>query len=245
MSSSSGASAQQPSRHVWSRLAPLLAEAATAEDGAPLADVARLAAEALGVDEACLAVVEAGVMASATGGAWSVGLTADQVLLGEGPAVAALSTGEPAVVADVAASAAEMPVMAERATAAGAAAAFLFPLGTQAATLGLLAAYRRTPGPLSDDQQADARIIARVATVLLLRARSDPSDVAAAALGPLLEDGAILQDEVHVAVGMVAEALDVSVAEALVRIRAHAFTVGWSLIDVAHGIIRGTIVVER
>lgn len=104
-------------------------------------------------------------MASATGGAWSVGLTADQVLLGEGPAVAALSTGEPAVVADVAASAAEMPVMAERATAAGAAAAFLFPLGTQAATLGLLAAYRRTPGPLSDDEQADARIIAQVATV--------------------------------------------------------------------------------
>lgn len=57
------------------------------------------------------------------------------------------------------------------------------------------------------------------------------------ALAAELEHGSNFQNVVHQAAGMVAAQLEVSVAQALIRLRGHAFGLGQPLTDVAHGVV--------
>jgi AmiR/NasT family two-component response regulator len=97
---------------------------------------------------------------------------------------------------------------------------FGFPLRIGAVRLGALGLYRDTPGPLTDDQHADALVVADVATraLLALQANASPSELAAE-----IETGANLRLVVHQACGMVAVQLGVSLTEALIRLRAYSF----------------------
>ena len=89
-------------------------------------------------------------------------------------------------------------------------------------------------GPLSDDQHADALVMADIAAqvVLVLQADAPPEELAAA-----LRAGADFHYVVHQAAGMVAAQLEVSVREALVRLRAYAFGHDRSLTDVARDVV--------
>ena len=89
---------------------------------------------------------------------------------------------------------------------------FGFPLQVGAVRLGALNLYCDRPGPLTDDQHADALVMADVAAqaVLVLQANAPPGKLAAE-----LEAGADFQYVVHQASGMVAAQLDVSVGQAL------------------------------
>ena len=58
-------------------------------------------------------------------------------------------------------------------------------------------------------------------------------------LGVELEAGSDLRLVVHQATGMVAEQLGISVTEALIRLRAHAFTQNRPLTDIANDIVAG------
>jgi len=104
--------------------------------------------------------------------------------------------------------------------------------------LGALNLYRDRPGPLTDEQHADALVMADLAAqaVLLLQADAPPGSVAAA-----LEAGADFQYVVHQAAGMVAVQLDVSVGHALVRLRAYAFGNELSLAEVAAAVVARTL----
>ena len=95
-------------------------------------------------------------------------------------------------------------------------AVFGFPLHVGAVRLGALNLYRDRPGPLTDEQHADALVMADVAAqaVLVLQANAPPGQLAAE-----LEAGADFQYVVHQAAGMVAVQLDVSVAQALIRLQ--------------------------
>jgi hypothetical protein len=111
---------------------------------------------------------------------------------------------------------------------------FGFPLQVGAVRLGALNVYRDRPGPLTDDQHADALVMAGVAaqSVLVLQANAPPGQLAAE-----LESGADFKYVVHQATGMVAAQLDVSVGEALVRLRAYSFGSGRPLAEVAKDVV--------
>ena len=155
--------------------------------------------------------------------------------LGEGPCVDAYHEDRPVLEPDLAEPvrprwlAFTGPVLE-----AGVRAVFGFPLHVGAVRLGALNLYRDRPGPLTDEQHADALVMADVAAqaVLVLQANAPPGTVGHRAGG-----GADFQYVVHQASGMVAVQLDVSVAEALIRLRAYAFGNGRPLAEVAHDVV--------
>ena len=144
-----------------------------------------------------------------------------QYELGEGPCVDAYDQDRPVLEPDLAEPrTARWLAFTGPAVAAGVRAIFGFPLQVGAVRLGALNLYRDQPGPLSDEQHADALVMADVAAqaLLVMQANAPPGKIAAE-----LEAGADFQYVVHQASGMVAAQLDVSVGQALIRLRAHAF----------------------
>ena len=98
--------------------------------------------------------------------------------------------------------------------------------------------YRDRPGSLSDGQHADALVMADVAArwVLDVQAGAPPGGLARE-----LEVGADFRFVVHNAAGMVAVQLGVSVSEALIRLRAYAFSHDRLLHDVAQDVVDRTL----
>lgn len=96
------------------------------------------------------------------------------------------------------------------------------------------ARYRDQPGPLSDDQHADALVMADVAARWVLDVQADAP---AGAMAHELETVADFHFVVHNAAGMVTVQLGVSVTEALIRLRAYAFSQNRQLADVAEDIV--------
>ena len=144
-----------------------------------------------------------------------------QYTLGEGPCVDAYHLGRPVLEPDLA-----DPVTPRwlaftgPALEAGVRAVFGFPLEVGGARLGALNLFADRPGRLSDDQHADALVAADIAAeaVLVMQAKES-----AGVLAPELEEGSNFQYVVHQAAGMVSAQLDVSIAQALVRLRGYAF----------------------
>jgi hypothetical protein len=158
-----------------------------------------------------------------------------QYTLGEGPCLDAYRQDRPVLEPDLADT--KRPrwlAFTPPAVAAGVRAVFAFPLQVGAVRLGALDLYRDQPGPLTDDQHADALVLASVVAraVLVMQANAPPGVLAAE-----LEFGADVRLVVHQATGMVAAQLDVSVGEALVRLRAHAFTKDRPISEVAGSIV--------
>ena len=158
-----------------------------------------------------------------------------QFTLGEGPCVDAHRDDRPVVEADLADP--DMPRwlgFAPPAVAAGARAVFGFPMRVGGVRLGALNLYRDRPGPMSDDQYADALVLAGVAAqaVVAMQGNATPGGLSTA-----LEEGANFRFVVHQASGMVAVQLGVSVGEALARLRAYAFGNEVLLTEVAEAIV--------
>jgi hypothetical protein len=158
-----------------------------------------------------------------------------QYALGEGPCLDAFSQDRPVLEPDLADP--HVPrwlAFAGPALDAGVRAIFGFPLRVGAVRLGALDLYRDRAGPLSDDDHADALVMADVAAqaVLVLQADAPPGRLA----GELMA-GADFHYVVHQAAGMVAAQLDTPVAEALIRLRAYAFANDRPLTDVARDVV--------
>jgi hypothetical protein len=159
--------------------------------------------------------------------------------LGEGPCVDAYQHDGPVLEPDLAHPA--LPrwlAFTGPAVAAGVRAVFAFPLQVGAVRLGALDLYRDRPGRLDGDQHADALVMADIAAqaILLLQADAPPGVVAGE-----LAAGADFKYIVHQAAGMVAAQLDVTVAQALVRLRAHAFGNDRPLVEVARNVVGRTL----
>jgi GAF domain-containing protein len=158
-----------------------------------------------------------------------------QFALGEGPCLDAFHQDRPVLEPDLA-----HPVGARwlafsgPAIEAGVRAIFGFPLRVGAVRLGALNLYCDEPRRLTDDQHADALVMADVVAqaVLALQADAAPGTLAVA-----LEMGADFHYVVHQASGMVAAQLDVSVGQALIRLKAYAFGNGRPLAEVAEDVV--------
>lgn len=124
---------------------------------------------------------------------------------------------------------------------AGVRAIFGFPLRVGTVRLGALNLYRDRPSSLTAEQHADALVIADVTArwVLEAQAGAPPDGVAAE-----LELGADFHFAVHNAAGMVSVQLGISVTEALIRLRAFAFSNDRLLADVAQDVIARRVRLE-
>ncbi|HZK73219.1 MAG TPA: GAF and ANTAR domain-containing protein [Clostridia bacterium] len=158
-----------------------------------------------------------------------------QFELGEGPCVDACQEDRPVLEPDLASP--RVPRwfgFRERAVKAGVRAIFGFPLEVGAVRLGALNLYCDRPGPLSDDQHADALVMASIVaqSLLAMQAKAPPGKLAGE-----LEAGADFHYVVHQASGMVAAQLDVNVGQALIRLRAYAFGHDRPLAEVAKDVV--------
>jgi hypothetical protein len=156
-----------------------------------------------------------------------------QFTLGEGPGVDAHDGLVPSLERDLASSS-RWPAFARAAVEAGVGAVFAIPLRVGEAKLGALVLYRRLPGALSEGSLADAAVLGRAATDVLLALLAD---LPAGALPAVLEDVSARRAHVHQATGMVSVQLQIPMVDALARLRARAFADGRSLGDVAADVV--------
>ncbi|MFF3641009.1 ANTAR domain-containing protein [Streptomyces sp. NPDC002564] len=138
---------------------------------------------------------------------------------------------------------------------------FCFPLRIGALRIGVLTLLRTHPGPLTGVSNEDADLFARALTRYCLgqspsgrSTRAGPGPPAADAVPPdgppaggsgagfalpgfLDAADSLERAEIHQATGMLSAQLRIGLADALVRLRAHAYTSGRPLDDVAHAVI--------
>lgn len=115
---------------------------------------------------------------------------------------------------------------------------FAFPLQIGGTRLGTLDLYRRRPGGLTAAAVADATILADVVTCALLE-HDDFAD----------EDEQLRMTlsykDVDMATGMLAVQLRIGLEDAFARLRAHAFSSGSSVLDVARDLLERRIPLDR
>ena len=101
-------------------------------------------------------------------------------------------------------------------------------------SLGALTLYRDRPGPLNHAQHTDALLFADTAAevIIEMQAAAGPG-----ALGAEAEPATNFRFVVHQAAGMVSVQLDITVADALIRLRAHGFATGRLVTDVAEDVV--------
>ena len=160
---------------------------------------------------------------------------------GAGPGLEAFSTSRPVLVPDLdAVEPARWPGYPGGAREAGVKAVFAFPLQVGTVQLGFFALFRETPGPLAADELAWALTLADSAVRLLLEDRpacDDDPEGATAALP--------YHPEIFHAQGMVMMQLGVSLNEALLRLRAHAFSTDQALVEVARAVVERRLRLDR
>ncbi len=161
-----------------------------------------------------------------------------QFTLGEGPCVDCSRTGRPILQPDLVANGvSRWPGFTEGALDAGIRAVFAFPLRVGGIRLGVLDLYRDRPGTLTDAQLAEALSFADAATILLMHLQAQAvNNGDHAAMLHVISDRA----EVHQATGWIAEAMDVSLAQALAMLRARAFATNRPIVDLARDVLSGS-----
>jgi hypothetical protein len=144
-----------------------------------------------------------------------------QFAMGEGPCRDAFRTGRSVHAPQFdTASAARWPSFVELAHASGIAAVFAYPLIGVGVNVGVVTLYQRVEGDLTATQHDDSMALAAILTETFLSLQDDaPSGT----LVPGLDDAVQYRAEIYQASGMTAVQLSISPAEALLRIRAHAF----------------------
>lgn len=158
-----------------------------------------------------------------------------QFSLGEGPCHDAYVTGTMVSEPDLANRTSESwPNYTPAALDLGACAIFAFPLQLGVGIVGVLTVYHDVAGMLTDEQDADGRVLAFMLPAIMsdIQAR-DPQSILA---GELTETDAH-RAEVHQSSGMTAVQLGIDVDDALVRIRAHAYATNQTVADVAGQIL--------
>jgi GAF domain-containing protein len=158
-----------------------------------------------------------------------------QYTLGEGPCVDAYQQDRVVTEPDLADPVAHRwPAFSTPVLEAGVRAVFGFPLRVGTVRLGALNLYRTRIGLLSAEQHANALVMADIAARWVLEAQAGaPADTVAAEL----EIGADFHFLVHNAAGIVSVQEGISVTEALIRLRAYAFSHGRLLADVAQDVV--------
>lgn len=152
--------------------------------------------------------------------------------LGEGPSRDALRGDIEVLVDDLERDGAgRWPAFAAAAQELGVAAVYAFPSRIGAMRVGGLLAHRDRVGSLDSTQLVDARVFAELCSTLMIDHQAGLDSDAVVATG--WPNRAVI----HQATGMLAAQLDLSLPAALARLRAHAWTEGQLLEDVARDVM--------
>jgi GAF domain len=210
----------------------------TIDDRALAMRICRACVDGLDVDGAAISLLTAGAARQtlAATDAMAELLEDLQFTFNEGACMEAARTGNPVLVGDLRHSGdvERWPMFAAAVLERSAVrAVFALPLQWGAVNLGVLDLYRLQPGALDDAQLRDAIAAADAAALMMLGLRTDPDQGGV----DWLDHAVAHRAEIHQAAGMVSVQLDVTVAEALARMRAHAFVHDRLLIDVACDVV--------
>jgi hypothetical protein len=168
-------------------------------------------------------------------------LEEQQFSFGEGPCVEAFAARRPVLTPDLAGRSSHWPAYAPAALQHGVRSVFAFPLQIGAARLGVLDVYRDEPGMLPAPTLLQALTFTEIALRILLDGQAD-----AATGRPVegLESAVESRSELFQAQGMVMIQLGVSLAEAMSRLRAHAYAYDQRLSDVARDVVARRLELE-
>lgn len=136
---------------------------------------------------------------------------------------------------------ARWPSFVEVARRSGVAGVFAYPLVGNGSRIGAMTLYQHVPGELTAAQHEDSVAVAEVitATVLSLQAEAKPGE-----LGSGLDGGELYRAEIHQAAGMLSIKLGVPVADAMVRLRAHALAIDVPISKLAADIVSRRVELE-
>lgn len=205
--------------------------------------------EQLGVGGAAISYLHGGASAGTFGSSGGVSRLLDELefTYGEGPSEEAARTRAPVLVADLADPAhRRWPAYTEAAVEAGVRAVFAFPVVVAAAGVGALELFRTAAGPLAESVLDGAVVAAELAAVALLdlmtaNAAWQQTDHGGDRWAEL---ASLERVEVYQATGMLVAALQVGPAEALARLRGHAFAHNATASEVAFTIIDRQLTLE-
>jgi len=163
-----------------------------------------------------------------------------QFTLGEGPCHDAFRAGRPVFVPRLDDAAPDRWLaFAQLGESLGIGAVFAFPLTLDDARLGVLTVYQRAPGPLTATQ---LELCDGLAAVLAASIATMSRAARFGELSPGIEGAIESRAQVHQASGVVAVQLEISPAEALLRIRGYAFASGIAIDQVSGDILARRLV---
>jgi hypothetical protein len=158
-----------------------------------------------------------------------------EITLAEGPGTDAAASAEAVEEKDLAhAATPRWPAYTPSALECGARSVFGFPVRIGLIRLGVVSLFGEQPGELTESQSIDSYLLASVVgrSLLALQAGAPPGS-----LSETLEREAMFDFSVHQAAGMIAVQGSLTIGDALVALRAHAFALNASLTDLAVNVI--------
>lgn len=173
-----------------------------------------------------------------------------QFTLGEGPCVDSVMQRRAVLVTDLGsaefAAGSRWPAFCPAMLARGVRGIYAVPVLVAGQYVGALDMFRAAPGSLSEHDLTGALIAAELAELPLLDLIGDSpgNEADDPDSNEWVDLGAVTRAEVSQATGMLVGQLDVTPAEALVRLRAHAFAAGRSASEVARDILEGRLFLE-
>ncbi|ULE33999.1 GAF and ANTAR domain-containing protein [Mycobacterium sp. IDR2000157661] len=196
----------------------------------------------LDIDAAAISLIFDGVSTATLGSSGPAARRYDeqQFIFGEGPCLESIARRAPVLVDDLAApSERRWPLYSPAMLDLKIRGVFAMPVLVAGEYVGTLDLFRNRPGALGEDELAGAISAAEMAGVPVIDLLD--ADLRAAVADPRSNAWADLHSlsraEVSQATGMVVAQLGVEPAEALVRLRAHAYSTGRSTSDVARHIL--------
>jgi hypothetical protein len=198
--------------------------------------------ELLEVDGASISLMHAGTTRGTFGSSGEMSRRLDelQFTYGEGPCLDSVRAGRPVLVADFNDPAeVRWPAFSQALLDSGVRAVFALPVAIARDHVGALDLFRRKSGSLTKQGLTGGLLAAELAAFPLLDLMTGDLDWDSAAQGG---DGwdqlaSLERVEVYQATGMIIGALGVGPAEALVRLRAHAFAGGMTASEVAWAVV--------
>ena len=201
------------------------------------------------IDAAAISLVFDGASSGTLGSSGALARTYDelQFTLGEGPCLESVALRTPVLIADLAdPDEARWPIYGPAMLSHHIRGVFAMPVLVAGEHLGALDFFRAQPGHLESEYFAGGIVAAELAGVPMLDLLD--ADLLAAVNDPSSNAWTELHDlsraEVSQATGALVAQLGVEPAEALVRLRAHAYATGRSSTDVARDILERRLTLE-
>jgi hypothetical protein len=162
-------------------------------------------------------------------------LNALQMDLGDGPDAACARTRDPVSVADLSLQCDQWPMFADAAMIKGVRAVFVFPIASLESIVAVMTLYRGFTGALSNAEASAATSLTEAATqVVLHHGQVEPG------AGYHHQPTSARWVQIQQASGMVSVQLNISPADALAVLRAHAYSTEQPLVSVARSVVERT-----